>query len=672
MIITKLLLSGAAATGKSSLIALLLGQPPVHKHDSTLLSRPLRHARLTAGKDDLSQKWESYDDPEELLELLADGIDDVPTVDQLEQQSQSTQEPVHFLSEETSTQKTLLPTSRTLDELVLKCEVAAKSNRLQNIHWIYTVDSGGQPAFLDILPAFIRCHSVTMHTVKLNKALNDPVEMVFSVRGETFAAPEKLCLTNLQLIKTLVRSVSSTYFKFHPSSQTAVPRCIIVGTFKDELENELEDKLKDQFKTEDYERAISRIDCQLRNSLKYSSKVLIECQDGLIFPVNTVVEGKEREKVAVELRKIIADTNGTSQEIDIPVRWFVFELELRKQAEAQDQGILSIDKCKEVGRRFEMNDDEVLECVKYLHEQTLLLYFDKCLPNTVFIHAQSILDKVSAILLLTYIDRSKMCEIKRLLPFSASCDDLKQNGLFNRDLIDNLHILSPKFFGELKVTFPASFTAENFFELLEYLLVIAQVPVQDEYMYFIPCVLPTQSPSKQQKTDYSKQNSELVLYWKDMPIPQGLFPALVVQLLQRETNPCFKIPSQSYQEQQLRHAIILSSDSTGGGILLVDSVDWLEVYFTGQRSNCPQIYHAILEGISEIVTKFEYQSKIRFPIEGFICWADGCESSPHPCYIRKKESISTAYCTMAHWKNCMCSDKHLCWFEKADTYGTGT
>ena len=666
MIITKLLLSGAAATGKSSLIALLLGQPPVLEHDSTLLSRPLRHARLTAGKDDLCQKWESYDDPEELVELLADGIEDVPTVGQVEQ-SQSTQEPVRFLSDETSTQKTSLPKSRTLDELVLKCEVAAKSNRLQNIHWIYTVDSGGQPAFLDVLPAFIRCHSVTIHTVKLNKALDDPVEMVFSVKGKTFAALEKLCLTNLQLIQTLVRSVSSTHFNFHPSNQTAAPYCILVGTFKDELESELRDELKDEFKTEDYEKAIDRVDRQLRNSLNYSSNVH-ECQDRLIFPVNTVVEGEEREEVAAELREIITDTNGTSQEIDIPVRWFVFELELRKQAEAQDQGILSIDKCMEVGRRFEMNDDEVLECVKYLHEQTLLLYFDKCLPKTIFIHAQSILDKVSAILLLTYLGPSRIFDkIKRGLPRS-SCDDLKKNGLFNKDLIDCLHTLL-EFGWELKVDFTASFTVEDFLNLLEHLLVIAQVPGQNKY--FIPCVLPTEFPSEQKKTDYLKENSELVLYWKDMPIPQGLFPALVVQLLQRKTEPCFTIPSQSYQEQQLRHAIFLSSDSTGGGILLVDSVGWLEVYFAGDMSYCPQIRHAILQGISEIVTKFEYQSEIRFPKEGFICWASReCKSSPHPCYI--KQASSTAYCTKVLSKSCPCSDKHLCWFDKASTYATGT
>ena len=153
-----------------------------------------------------------------------------------------------------------------------------------------------------------------------------------------------------------------------------------------------------------------------------------------------------------------------------------------------------------------------------------------------------------------------------------------------------------------------------------------------------------------------------------MPIPQGLFPALVVQLLQRKTDPYFTLPS---EEQQLRHAIILSSD-LGGGILLVDAVDWLEVYFTGAKSNCPQIRYAIREGVCEVVDKFEYQLEIRYPTEGFICWADGCESSPHPCWIPTQGSISTAYCTKVHWKNCICSAKHLCWFEKGHTSATGT
>ena len=54
---TKLLISGAVATGKTSLTAMLLGKPPVIEHDSTVLSRPVRHARFTA-ENDSSLKWE--------------------------------------------------------------------------------------------------------------------------------------------------------------------------------------------------------------------------------------------------------------------------------------------------------------------------------------------------------------------------------------------------------------------------------------------------------------------------------------------------------------------------------------------------------------------------------------------------------------------------------------
>ena len=41
----------------------------------------------------------------------------------------------------------------------------------------------------------------------------------------------------------------------------------------------------------------------------------------------------------------------------------------------------TMDKCKEIGRIFEMDNTEVEECIKNLHAQTILLFFDKILPN---------------------------------------------------------------------------------------------------------------------------------------------------------------------------------------------------------------------------------------------------------------------------------------------------
>ena len=59
-----------------------------------------------------------------------------------------------------------------------------------------------------------------------------------------------------------------------------------------------------------------------------------------------------------------------------------------------------------------MTEQEVIECIKYLHDQTLLLYFDKILPNTVFINAQSILDKVSAIIFISLLDTASPSSFK--------------------------------------------------------------------------------------------------------------------------------------------------------------------------------------------------------------------------------------------------------------------
>lgn len=652
MKITKMLLSGAGATGKSSLIALLLGKPPIIDHNSTLLSRPLRHARLTAGKDNLCDKWDCFDDPRQLLKLLADCMKDLPTVDQLKQ-SPSSEEPVRFLSSAHTSAKTSLHTfheTNTYREIVPIMERATKSNRLTEVHWIYTIDCGGQPAFLDTLPAFIRGNSVTVHTLKLNEPLDDPVKMVFSVElrhGECIPVnpPKNLCLTNLQLIKTLLRSASSTQYRFHESSEKATPKCLIVGTFKD--------------KVTDCAKIVKEIDDRLRQF----NEILIKSEGSLVFPVNTTVkEEKVRGEVASKLRERITDSHGTSQEIKIPIRWFVFELELRKHADKNEQGILRMETCKKIGESFEMNEEEVKACVMYLHKQTLLFYFYKHLPDIVFLHAQSILDKVSAILFISYLPntlttsddvlsrlREFIDKVDRKLP-SGSFEKLQQNGLFSKELVKALVDLKlPK----LDVKFSEYFTPKKFLELLEYLLVIARVS-DDEY--FMPCVLSTKLPSKQQKKPFSQY---IFLWWDDMPIPQGLFSALVVHLLKRKKSPTFRLLPRSCTMQQHRNALTLSSESTGGGVLLVDSIEHIAVYYSGCTSKCPLIREAIEEGLEAAVELFCYQ--LNSVNQGFVCKADKCSSSPpHMCKFPTDSKDQLTCCNTSSVMKC--TDQERCWF----------
>ena len=85
------------------------------------------------------------------------------------------------------------------------------------------------------------------------------------------------------LIKTLVRSSSSSHHLFQGESSISKPRCAIVGTFYDKISH-------DRFK---------EIDGQLQNSLQFS-KIMIRLMqfgdDKVIFPVNTLDDKKKERK----------------------------------------------------------------------------------------------------------------------------------------------------------------------------------------------------------------------------------------------------------------------------------------------------------------------------------------------------------------------------------------
>jgi len=143
-----------------------------------------------------------------------------------------------------------------------------------------------------------------------------------------------------------------------------------------------------------------------------------------------------------------------------------------------------------------------------------------------------------------------------------------------------------------------------------------------------------------------------------------VFPALVVQLLQRTDTPTFSLPLQGSGQKQLRNSICLTCAPIAGGVLLVDSIYWMEVYYTGPCSTCPTIRQVVLNGISEVVSKLNYQPNLQTPKQGFLCQAcSPAFSMPHPSYV----SVSGKELSVTCIKNPILvddvtSDRQQCWF----------
>ena len=72
---------------------------------------------------------------------------------------------------------------------------------------------------------------------------------------------------------------------------------------------------------------------------------------------------------------------------------------------------------------------------------------------------------------------------------------------------------------------PHPFSVDKFFDLLEYLRISDQI---DKDTYFIPCVLPLDDPHP---VKFVTECYPALLTWGENVLPQGFFPALIVQLL---------------------------------------------------------------------------------------------------------------------------------------------
>ena len=77
-----------------------------------------------------------------------------------------------------------------------------------------------------------------------------------------------------------------------------------------------------------------------------------------------------------------------------------------------------------------------------------------------------------------------------------------------------------------------------------------------------------------------------------------MFPAAVVALLNRKEPPFFTLECLTAQFPcQLRFAVKLRSKKPPGSLLLVDTMLWMEIYWTGRASECSMLRSVIMAAV---------------------------------------------------------------------------
>ena len=627
---------------------LLLNLPPPTLHHSTSVAtapevRRIETASLIAGSESTdssfaSQFWEEINTPyvkRMIAKAIKIGVPSSPVDSTIQHEDSNSSSDDDGSQEDTPPDRdevtsvspskpTSPPVAQTVNEIAEIMPTVKESPELFNSHWIYCVDSGGQAAFLDIAPAILCYSPVNILTQKLNEKLEDKPNFVFSFKGRQIGAPVEREITNLQLLESSFHSLAyidqPDLRKIHVKFSHPKPSLLVLGTFFDKVKDCVGESLEQK-------------NARLWSTLKQFSDVRVnycESEKQIIFPINATARDEYEKKIAGTIRTIVCQSYI---EAEIPARWFLFQLELQDLQKTTESMVVSKSECLKIGLALKMDNRDVEAAFMFYHDLTIFLYFPHVLPNVVFLHPQPLFNKLSELISISFSDAVDcLKEMNIVLPPNAH-HQLKCEGTFMRELLDCL-----------SDGFTPDFTADDFLKLMDDRFIIAPLPQKGKF--FLPSVLPTTSHLDNIRTPFLKQLNSFVLTWDMKPIPQGLFPALIVSLLKRHASPQFDLhqPSQldelPEESMQFRNAIQLLCIGPGGSVLLVDSIYWLEIYYTGRSTKCSALRKAVLECIGDVVTKFQYKPILSLPQERFLC--SMCPLGPnHLCRPDEDKEIVT-------------------------------
>ena len=406
------------------------------------------------------------------------------------------------------------------------------------------LDTGGQPEFINMLPAINSSTAITFVVLNMSNGkacLNNLVTAQYKCEGYNYNKCD-LKYTNMHLLKCLLSSIKVAAIKqdsFLPEIVKKVtedehpkPVVCVIGTCVDLLKKKFGKK---------YHKEIFEINTEIKQlveSIDKENTLVFWCRgDNFVIPVdNTLPRKPQKEefkrKIAEEINRIHKHSNELLKkkaQYEIPISWFILELELRNNEKvciplAEVKNIC--DRIMPSHRRMEI--EQIIEVLKFYHMYGMLLYFHKVkgMKNFVITNPQWLFINLTKII---------MCK------FKSNGEDV-----YDSHLIEEMNkgICSVELLRRLDLDLQG-IELESFINLLVHLKVIAPIKTM-ETDYFIPTILP---PCNEKSIFTEKECGNpaafsfdgecihpevepLLIEFTFGTIPRGFFGFLIVQLLQ--------------------------------------------------------------------------------------------------------------------------------------------
>ena len=516
-------------------------------------------------------------------------------------------------------------------ELVQLVEKSQGSKRFLELQWIHFIDSGGQPQFHEVLPAFIRNTTATIFVMKLSERLDEhPVIKYYDKNGQLCGKPFRHALSNKQLIQCSVRTILS-----QPSREGKHSKTLIVGTHRDR------ESYFSESRTKKNRKLIGMLVPSLKDQLVY-----YHLGTEVIFPINAKKPEEQDHQVCAEIRKQIEDKKNAPPPYKIPIGWFLLEQDIIKVSKG---GVISKSECLGIAAPLNINGEALMAALHYFDDLNIFLYYPSVLPELVFSNPQILLDKVTELVHFSYslhtcsppgaaegVRQQKQKKGKaatffsKLVPFRSSHSSESPPALEGKWLkFRDKGMVTLEMFQDERFSahyIPDLFSPTDFIKLLKHLLIVA--PLSDTE-YFMPSLLQMTSPNElvQKPPAPSSSVVPLLVYFPAGCAQNGVFCALVVYLL----SECHWEFAKGISECVSRSSVHLQLPDKPVSIALVDSFSFFKVTVEAPKPMypkvCPKIRAAIFSGVEAAARALKYNNSK--PKPALLCGKCSSESPPH-------------------------------------------
>ena len=517
--------------------------------------------------------------------------------------------------------------SSSKQELVQLVERSKGSKRFLELQWIHFIDSGGQPQFHEVLPAFIRNTTATIFVMKLSERLDEhPLIEYYDPNGEICGKSYSHALSNDQILQCCVRTIHS-----RPStSEGKHSKTLVVGTHRD-LESTCSET-----RVEKNRKLVDMLMPILKDELVLYSPRLQDPE--VIFPINAKTPAEQDHQVCALICKQVEDKKCAPPPYKIPIGWFLLEQDIIKAS----NGVISKKQCIGIASILNIDAEALTAALKYFDDLNIFLYYPSVLPEVVFSDPQILLNKVTELVHFSYILQSD----KPPLAVEGKWLQFRDKGIVTTDMFQDERFSAHYI--------PGLFSPADLIELFKHLLIVAPMSGNE---YFMPSLLRMISSEKLNKhlPLPSSCAAPLLVHLPAGCAQNGVFCALVVYLLSK----CqWKIECNTKGTPFCASHSCVRFQLSGkpASIVLVDAFSYFEVHVTTRNTMyskvCPMIREAIFSGLKAAAKALKYNNST--PVPAFFC---KCSSPPHAatpvisdddCYLMCTKCSSSGTITKQH------------------------